>query len=213
MELTWLGHSCFRIKGREATVITDPCPKETGYSIGRQTASIVTVSHDHPAHSYIAAVAGSPRIISGPGEYEVGGVLITGTRTYHDTQAGAERGRNTAFVIEIDGVRVCHLGDIGHVPDQNQIEELSGPDILLVPVGGHTTIDGAAAARTVSLLEPRLVVPMHYRTPALRQDGLDSIERFLKELGIKDTQPEAKITVSRGGLSGEPRTVVLDYRG
>lgn len=213
MELTWLGHSCFRIRGRDATVITDPCPKDTGYNIARQTANIVTVSHDHPAHSNVAAVAGSPRIIDGPGEYEVGGVLIAGVRTYHDAAGGAERGKNTAYLIEIDGVRICHLGDIGHVPTQDQIEELSGADILLLPVGGHTTIDGAAAARTVSLLEPRVVVPMHYATPALKGPSLDGLERFLKEMGVKAAPSEPKISVNRGGLSGETRTVVLDYRG
>jgi len=213
MELTWLGHACFRIRGRDATVLTDPCPKDTGYAIGKQTANIVTLSHDHPDHSNVAAVSGSPRVIAGPGEYEVGGVLISGVRTYHDAHSGVELGKNTAYLIEIDGVRICHLGDIGHVPTQDQIEELSGADILLIPVGGHTTIDAAAAAKTVSLLEPRVVVPMHYATPALKERRLDGIERFLKELGLKSVQPEPKIAVNRGGISGETRTVVLDYRG
>lgn len=213
MELTWLGHSCFRIRGRDATVITDPCPKDTGYAMGKQIANIVTLSHDHPDHSNLAAVNGTPRVIAGPGEYEVGGVLISGVRTYHDAENGAKLGKNTAYLMEVDGVRICHLGDIGHVPTQDQIEELSGADILLIPVGGHTTIDAVAAAKTVSLLEPRVVVPMHYATPALKERALDGIERFLKELGLKDVQPEPKIAVNRGGISGETRTVVLDYRG
>ena len=211
MELVWLGHSCFRIRGRDATVITDPCPKETGYAIGKQTATIVTVSHDHVGHKNVVAVSGEPRVISGPGEYEISGVLITSIATYHDAEEGKVRGRNVAHLIEIDGVRVCHLGDLGHVPTQEQIEEMSSADVLLVPVGGNTTIDAAAAARTVSLLEPRIIIPMHYAT-AVSTDVLDGLDRFLKEMGLKDVSPEAKLTVTRGAIPGETRTVVLEHR-
>ena len=212
MELVWLGHSCFRIRGRDATVITDPCPKETGYSIGEQTATIVTLSHDHAGHNNVAAVGGEPRVISGQGEYEISGVLITSIPSFHDAEEGKVLGKNVAHLIEIDGVRICHLGDLGHVPTQEQIEEMSSADILLVPVGGNTTIDAVAAARTVSLLEPRIVVPMHYAT-TVSTDKLDGVDRFLKELGLKDVQPEAKLTVNRGAVAGEMRTIVLDYRG
>lgn len=213
MELTWLGHSCVRIRGREAIVVADPCPKDTGYNIGKQTANIVTVSHDHPAHSNVAAIGGSPRVIQAPGEYEIGGVLIAGVRTYHDAEGGAERGKNTAFLIEVDGVRICHLGDIGHVPTQDQIEQLTGADILLIPVGGGSTIDASAAARTVRLLEPRVVVPIHYQTPSYKGEPLAEVSRFLKEMGLNDIEPQPKLAANRGGLSGETRTIVLDYRG
>jgi L-ascorbate metabolism protein UlaG (beta-lactamase superfamily) len=214
MEITWLGHSCFRLRGKDATVLTDPCAKSTGYSIGKPTADIVTVSHDHPAHNNVGAVAGTPRVVQGPGEFEMSGVLIMGVRTYHDSEKGEKLGKNTAFVFELDDVRVCHLGDIGHVPTPEQVEELSGVDVLLAPVGGGTTISAKAAAETVSLLEPKLVIPMHYQTPATKDD-LEPLDRFLKEIGapkaIEEKQP--KLSVTKSTLPHETKVMVLDYRG
>ncbi len=211
MEIVWLGHSCFRIRGREGAIVTDPCPPSTGYNIGKPTAAIVTISHHHPDHCYTKGVAGTPQVIEGPGEYEIGGVFITGIPTYHDGRKGAVRGKNTAFVMEVEDIRICHLGDLGHTPTPEQVEELSGIDILLIPVGGHTTIDGTAAAEVVSLLEPRLVLPMHYRTPASAAQ-LDSLDRFLREMGVKSHEPQPKLSVSRGSLPHETQVAVLDYR-
>lgn len=211
MEIIWLGHSCFRIRGREATVVTDPCPPSTGYNIGKPAAAIVTISHDHADHSYVKGVTGSPRLIDGPGEYEVEGVFITGVLTYHDNRRGEVHGNNLAFILEVEDIRVCHLGDLGHTPTAEQVEELSGLDILLTPVGGHTTIDGAAAAEVVSLLEPRLVIPMHYRTPATKPQ-LDPLDRFLREMGVKSYEPQPKLSASRASLPQETQVVVLDYR-
>lgn len=214
MEITWLGHSCFRLRGRDAAAVTDPCAKSTGYSIGRPTADIVTVSHDHPGHNNVAAVAGSPRVVQGPGEFEIAGVLIMGIRTYHDQQNGDRLGRNISYVLELDDVRVCHLGDLGHVPTPEQVEELSRVDILLAPVGGGSTIGAAAAAETVSLLEPKLIIPMHYRTPAAKAE-LDPLDRFLKEMGaptaLEERQP--KLSVTKSTLPHEAKVLVLDYRG
>lgn len=212
MEITWLGHSCFRIRGREAVVLTDPCDKSSGYSIGRPSANIVTISHHHPSHDNIAAVAGSPRVIDGPGEYEIAHVLITGIRTYHDNQQGARLGKNTAYVIEMDDLRLCHLGDLGHVPTSDQAEEMSGVDILLAPVGGGSTLDATAASATVSLLQPKLIIPMHYRTPATKTP-LDPLERFLKEMGAGTPESVPKLSVNRSSLPQETRLAVLDYRG
>ena len=214
MEITWLGHSCFRLRGREAAVVTDPCPKSTGYSIGRPTANIVTVSHDHPGHSHVSAVAGGPRVVQGPGEFEIAGVLIMGIRTYHDEEEGQDRGKNTAYVLEVDDMRICHLGDLGHVPTSEQVEELSGVDVLLAPVGGNTTIGATAAAETVSLLGPKLVIPMHYQTPAAKEK-LDPLDRFLKEMGasnaLEERQP--KLSVTRSTLPQEMKVLVLEYKG
>ena len=214
MEITWLGHSCFRLRSRESFVVTDPCAKSTGYTIGRPTASVVTVSHDHPGHNNISAVAGSPCVIQGPGEFEISGVLITGIRTYHDDEQGQRLGKNVAYVLELDDVRVCHLGDLGHVPTPEQVEELSGVDILLTPVGGGSTISASAAAETVSLLGPKLVIPMHYRTPAEKQKDLEPLDRFLKEMGatsaLEERQP--KLSVTKSTLPQETKVQVLDYR-
>lgn len=214
MEITWLGHSCFRLRGRDATVITDPCPKTTGYSIGRPAADIVTVSHDHPGHSNVSAVAGKARVVQGPGEFEISGVLIMGIRTFHDDEGGQERGKNTAYVLEVDDMRVCHLGDLGHVPSSEQVEELSGVDVLLAPVGGNTTIGATAAAETVSLLGPKLVIPMHYQTPAAKEK-LDPLDRFLKEMSAPNAQDERqpKLSVTRSTLPQETKVMVLEYRG
>ena len=214
MEITWLGHSCFRLRSRESFVVTDPCAKSTGYTIGRPTASVVTVSHDQPGHNNIAAVAGSPRVIQGPGEFEISGVLITGIRTYHDDEQGERLGKNVAYVLELDDVRVCHLGDLGHVPTAEQVEDLSGVDILLTPVGGGSTISASAAAETVSLLGPKLVIPMHYQTPAEKQKDLEPLDRFLKEMGatsaLEERQP--KLSVTKTTLPQETKVQVLDYR-
>src|SRR3989304_3652494 len=116
MEITWLGHSCFRIRGKEVTIITDPYDKSLGYTLGKPTANIVTVSHHHPGHDCVAMVSGKPKIVDGPGEYEISDVIITGIPSFHDERTGAIRGKNTAYLIQIDEVAVCHLGDLGHVP-------------------------------------------------------------------------------------------------
>jgi L-ascorbate metabolism protein UlaG (beta-lactamase superfamily) len=212
VEIVWLGHSCFRIRGREATVVTDPCPPGTGYSIGKPTADIVTISHHHGDHEYVKAVAGHPVVLDGPGEYEIHGAFITGIATHHDSSKGEERGRNVVFVVEMEDIRVCHLGDLGHTPSAEQAEEMTGADILLVPVGGGSTIDGAKAAEVVSLLEGKLVVPMHYRTEALKTT-LDPPDRFLKELGVTALEPQPKLSVTRNSIPGETQVVLLDYRG
>lgn len=211
MEIAWLGHSCFRLKGREASVITDPFTKELGYPLGRLTANIVTVSHPHPQHSFTAAIAGQPKVVDRPGEYEIANVFINGIRTFHDAEGGRARGQNNVFLVEIDGVRVCHLGDLGHIPSPAQIEEISVVDVLLVPVGGVSTIDAAAAAEVVNLLEPRVVIPMHCKT-AVAGPQLQPVERFLQEMGLKDLEPQPRLSLSRTSLPAEARVVLLDYR-
>ena len=212
MEIVWLGHSCFRLRAREAAIVTDPCPKSIGYSIGRPTADIVTVSHEHTGHNAVEAVAGSPRVVRGPGEYEIAGVLLTGIRTYHDNQKGAEQGANTAFIVDAENLRLCHLGDLGHQPTPEQVEIIGAVDILLVPVGGGNTLGAAAAAETVSLLEPKLVIPMHYATPATTLK-LDPLDRFLKEMGASaDLTTQPRLSVSHSALPHETQVVVLDYK-
>ena len=211
MEITWLGHSCFRIKGREAVIITDPYDESLGYSLSTPRANILTISHHHPGHSYAAGVRGDPFIVDGPGEYEVQDVLITGISTFHDPERGKERGKNTVYLIEVDGIEVCHLGDLGHVPSAEQVEEMGRVDVLLVPVGGVSTIDAALAAETVRLLEPKLVIPMHFQTQALEKMRLDPLGNFLREMGAKDNPPLPKIVVSGSSLPQGTQAVVLDY--
>src|SRR3990167_1302192 len=170
MEIYWSGHSCFRIKGSNATVITDPYAPDAGYSLGQQAANIVTVSHSHPNHSYIQAVTNQPRVVSRPGEYEINGVLIIGIGSFHDGESGKTRGKNTIYLMEIDEISICHLGDLGHVLSPEQLEEIDKVDVLLIPVGGESTINAPLAAEVVRQLEPKIVLPMHYKTEVSRQD-------------------------------------------
>ena len=210
MDISWLGHSCFKIKGSHATVITDPYSPSLGYSLGKPTARIVTVSHQHPGHSYVQGVGGEPRVITGPGEYEISGILIIGIATFHDAERGEKRGRNTIYLMEVDEVSVCHLGDLGHVLTAEQAEELGNVDILLLPVGGVSTINAPAAAEVVRRLEPKVVIPMHYKTEALSWE-LEPVGRFLKEIGVKEVNSHPKLSFTRTSLPATTQIFLLDY--
>lgn len=210
MEITWFGHSCFRLRSREATVIMDPLGKEWG-SLGRVQADIVTVSHQHPGHSNSDAIPGARLYLTGPGEYESHEVLILGIGTYHDAEKGQRFGKNTVFLMELEGMAVCHLGDLGHVPSADQVEAFGKVDILLVPVGGQTTLNAAKAAETISRIEPKIIIPMHYLDEKHRTD-LEPVERFLKEMGVKEAPPQPRLTLTRSSLPQETQVVVLEAR-
>lgn len=169
-DIHYLGHACFRLRGREGIIVCDPYDRSLGLDLGRPTAHIVTISHNHPDHNHSTAVRpirDQVFIVQGPGEYEIRGVLITGVRTYHDKEKGAERGFNTVYVIHMDEVVFCHLGDLGHELNQSQLEEIGNVDVLFIPVGGGETIGPAEAASVISQIEPRLVIPMHYASEQL----------------------------------------------
>jgi len=208
MEISWLGYSCFRLKGKSSTIITDPYPPDLGYSASNLEANIVTVSHDHPEHSYTQSVKGNPRLVRRPGEYEIGGVLIIGISTFHDQENGAARGKNNVFAIEIDDISVCHLGDIGQSLNSNQIEELGNIDVLLVPVGGFTTIGASQAATLVRNMEPKIVIPMHYKTLTLTKE-LDGVDKFLKEMGLNEAIPQPKLNITKASLPLTTQVIVL----
>ncbi|HEX2922849.1 MAG TPA: MBL fold metallo-hydrolase [Chloroflexota bacterium] len=207
MEIVWLGHSCFRLKGRDTTVITDPFDRSSGYSLGKVSADLVTVSHTAPDHSNVAAVDGNPQVVDGPGEYEVRGVLITGVATRRD----GEKGRNTAYLMEIDDLTVCHLGDLGHILTPPQVEQMNSADILLIPVGGNNTINASQAAEVISQIEPRIVIPMHFKTEATTLE-LDPISKFQREMGLQELKPQPRLVVSKGSLPEETTVVLLDYK-
>jgi L-ascorbate metabolism protein UlaG (beta-lactamase superfamily) len=208
MEITWNGYACFRLKGKNATVITDPFPPDIGYSMEKQSAQIVTVSHNHPNHSFSQAVGGEPKVVSRPGEYEIGGVLIIGLATYHDDEKGSVLGKNNVFAIEVDDVNICHLGDLGHALSANQIEELGNIDVLLIPVGGGSTISATQAAALVRTLEPKIVIPMHYKTLTLAKQ-IDGVDKFLKEMGLTEIASQPKLTVTKSSLPPSTQVVVL----
>ena len=210
MDITWLGHSCFRIRGAHAIIITDPYSPDLGYSLGKPTARIVTISHQHAGHSYFQGIGGDPKRVAGPGEYEISGVLIIGMATFHDGEEGRKRGKNTAYLIEVDEVSVCHLGDLGHVLTTEQVEEIGDVDVLLLPVGGVSTIDAAMAAEVVRQLEPKAVVPMHYKTEALTWE-LEPVDRFLKEMGIKEVNYQPKLSFTKASLPTSTQVFLLNY--
>ena len=208
MDVTWLGHGCFRLRGRGAAVVTDPYPPSIGLKLQRLDADLVTVSHEHDNHNYTQVMRDAYEI-RGPGEYEVAGVSVIGVPTFHDAEKGAKHGRNTVYLIEIDDVRVCHLGDLGHRLDDAEAEAIASPDVLLVPVGGHTAINAAQAAEVVRQLEPRFVVPMHYAIPGLKLQ-LDPLDRFLKEMAVTSAEPQAKLSVQASSGEYETKVVVLE---
>jgi len=219
MEITWYGHSCFRLTERNyATVVTDPFDnKSIGYDSLRLKSDIVTVSHDAPGHSYTDAVKGVSHVIHGPGEFEIGGVFITGVQS-DSASSGKKKGkngdsapRNTVYVFDYDGITVAHLGDLNVTPTQSEIESLGTVNVVLIPVGGGGGLNAAKAAEVISLIEPNLVIPMHYSTPAAKV-ALDSLNKFIKEMGLSKLDPQPSLKVSRSSLPNETHVVVLDYQ-
>ena len=210
VDIDWLGHSCFRIKGSHGVIITDPFPPDLGYSLGKPTARIVTVSHQHPSHSYVQGVGGEPRVVKGPGEYEIGGVLILGIATFHDAAGGKNKGKNTVYLMEVDGMSICHLGDLGHVLNAEQVEEIDDVDVLLLPVGGVSTLNAPMAAEVIRRLEPKVVIPMHYKTPAISR-RLGTIDEFLKEMGVEQIESKPKLSLTKSNLPASTQVFLLDY--
>jgi L-ascorbate metabolism protein UlaG (beta-lactamase superfamily) len=209
VEIIFLGHSCFRLRGKEVALVTDPFQSPQYAEPLKAQADIVTISHDHPGHNNAAAVGGEPRVITGPGEYEIRGVLISGVAAFHDGESGKQLGRNTLYVIQMDDLRLCHLGDLGHVLSTEQVDEIGTVDVLFVPARGHV-LDTVKAAEVISQIEPSIIVPMHYSSSD--EAGLASIEKFCHEMGLRQIVPQPKLNVTRASLPQETQVVVLDAR-
>jgi L-ascorbate metabolism protein UlaG (beta-lactamase superfamily) len=214
MELIWYGHSCFRLSERGmASVVTDPYDHyDVGYEPLKLRADIVTISHDAPGHNNLAAIKGEPHAISGPGEFEIGGVFITGIQTNGVSQKNPDEKRNTLYVIEYNGVNVVHLGGLNRVPTQAEVEALGPVHVALVPIGGGSSLNAAKASEVISLLEPNIVIPMHYFTPATKVP-LDPLNKFLQVMGLTsvETQPSLVLKTA-GSLPEETRTIVLELQ-
>ena len=213
MEITWYGHSCFRLTERNfATVVTDPFDHKTvGYDALKLKAEIVTISHDAPGHSNSEAVKGTTHVLTGAGEFEIGGVFITAIQTAGDGKKNKDNSRNTLFVYDYDGITVAHLGDMQDTPTQSEVEALGTVNVLLIPVGGGSGLNAAKAAEVVSLLEPNIVIPMHYSTPDAKVN-LESLNKFLKEMGLGRIESQPSLKVTRSSLPDETKVVVLDYQ-
>jgi L-ascorbate metabolism protein UlaG (beta-lactamase superfamily) len=211
MYIQWLGQSCFKIQDKIGpggiTLVTDPYSSDIGLKMPSFEADIVTVSHDHYDHNNVKALRGAPFIIKNAGEYDIKDVAINGVEAYHDNQSGKERGNNIIYRISIDDISIVHLGDLGHTLDNKQLEILSGTDILLIPVGGKYTLDAKKALEVVSQIEPRIVIPMHYKIPGLKME-IDGVDKFIKEIGIKPREEE-KLKISKKDLPVEDMELVI----
>ena len=209
MEISWYGMSCFRITERKlATVVTDPFIPNLKSGDHKLRAEVVTISHDAPGHNNASAVGGVQHVLSGPGEYEIGGVFITGIAT--PSRNGSFN--NIIYAFDYNGLTVAHLGDIGDIPTQRQIEDLELVNILLVPVGGGSSLNAAQAAELVSMIEPNIVIPMHYQVPGLTIK-LDPIDKFLKEMGAMDAKQDVTFKAgSADALPVETEVVLLSSK-
>lgn len=209
MDITFLGQSCFRLRGRDVTVVTDPYSASPEEAPLKVQADIVTISHDHAGHNNAAVVTGDPKVLNGPGEYEIRSVLITGVATFHNEEDGKHTGRNTVYVFQMDELRLCHLGDLGHVLSTEQVDEIGTIDVLFVPATPRV-LETARAAEVISQIEPSIVVPMHY--PSSDEAGLASIEKFCHEMGLRQITPQQRLSVSRSSLPPETQIIVLESR-
>jgi L-ascorbate metabolism protein UlaG (beta-lactamase superfamily) len=207
MEITYLGHSCFKIVGKRGSILTDPFdPSKVGIKLGKQDADVVTVSHDHFDHNYTAIMKSEFLLLDSPGEYEIRESEFVGVEAYHDDVAGAERGKVTMFAVEVDGVKMAHLGDLGTELTSEQLDKLDGVDVLMIPVGGKATIDAETAVKVVGQLDPKIVIPMHYRTG--RMTDLDPVEAFFKEMAVTPV-PQDKLKLTPKDLPLELQVISL----
>lgn len=207
-EITWFGHACFSIRGRGASVLTDPVPRSSGYDMGTPSADIVTISHRDQGHAALDEVSDGYRLIDGPGEYEIREIFVNGIQTYHDAEHGKQLGKNTVYVIEFEDLVICHLGDIGHVLTEEQVEAISSVDVLLVPAGGGPTITPAQAAEIIGQVAPGIIIPMQFRTERGDQDR-EPVDAFLKEMASGEHETLDRFTVRKSDIGDSPKIVVL----
>ena len=209
MEITWYGLSSFRLMERgSASVVTDPYPDEYGYVHPRPRGDIVTISNDDPFRNYTRAVRGPSRVLDGPGEYEIGGVFVTGVAFNGITKRNKEPRRHLVFVFDYDGLTVAHLGGLDHVPSQSQLEDLGAVNVLITPVGGPDLLSVSQAAEVVSMVEPNIVIPMHYHV-APETLKLPPVKNFLKEMGANQVETVDVLKLGRTSLPEEPQVVLL----
>ena len=216
MIITYHGHSCFKLKGKRGTVVTDPYDSYVGFAMPAMSADIITVSHQHKDHNATAKIKGmeqhpTPFVIDAPGEYEVGGISVFGDRFYHDANKGVERGESIAFTILLDDLKVCHLGDLGHLLSEEEVAQLGMVDVLFVPVGGTFTINPEQAMQVIRAIEPSIVIPMHYRLPEHDEKvfgDLKPLSDFTKEYGAEPV-PEGKLIVEKDRLPEEMQLSIL----
>ena len=216
MTIQWYGHACFKIStkpegrgsGEDVVIFTDPYKKEIGLRPPQGKADIVTVSHDHFDHNNAEALKGEPAVLDLPGEYSIKGVSIKGVNSHHDKKEGAERGLNTIFVFESEGIRICHLGDLATSLNNKQLEEINGVDVLAIPVGGKNSLNGKEAKAVIDQVEPNIVLPMHYKIRGSKFQG-DDEKVFCKEIGTCPREKLSKLVLKKKDLEEKKSEVVL----
>ncbi|MDI3534903.1 MAG: hypothetical protein PWQ82_1268 [Thermosediminibacterales bacterium] len=212
MKIKWFGHACFGLTSQDGIrLVTDPFDGSIGYEVPRTEADIVTVSHDHYDHNYVEALVGEPVVVKTTEKRSIKGIQIYGVETFHDKERGEKRGGNIVFVFEIDGIQVCHLGDLGHVLTKEQVSKIGPVDILMIPVGGTFTINACEALEVVSQLKPKLIIPMHFKTPDVNLP-IDGVEKFLEKSMGGEKLEKNFIEITADELTDEPKTIVLDYK-
>ncbi|NPV69762.1 MAG: MBL fold metallo-hydrolase [Firmicutes bacterium] len=211
MKIKWLGHACFLITSARGTrILTDPFDETVGYVVPAIEADFVTVSHEHFDHNAVGNVKGKPKVVRGAGSHSLGDVTARGIDTFHDEAKGSKRGPNTVFVFDVDGMSVCHLGDLGHALAPGHATAIGKVDVLLVPVGGTYTIDSAGAANVVERLDPRVVIPMHYKTDAM-SFPIVGVEPFLQRVGGGMRVGSTTVEIGKDDLVGQRKVYVLEY--
>jgi len=215
MDISYFGHSSFKIKGKSGSVVTDPFnPHEVGFKFSGISADLVTISHDHGDHNRAELVLDSPFVINGPGEYEVADISVIGYPTFHDDKNGSERGNNTIYVYEVDDFRLAHLGDLGHKLSDKLVEDLGDIDVLFVPVGGYFTIDAQTAVTVVQSIEPTLIIPMHYKYKGINEEAfgkLTEVDVFVKAMGLP-SENLPKLSIKKSELAEDQKIVILEIR-
>jgi len=214
MEITWLGQACFKLEGKDSTLVIDPFDPTTGLKLPKSlSANLLLITHEHHDHNYRQGVSGNPYEINSPGEYEVAGATVTGITAFHDKKNGEERGKITIYLMEFEGIKICHLGDLGQDLSDDEIDKLGTVDILMIPVGSTYTIDGEEAAKIVGEIEPKIVIPMHYKIPGVNTPlELEPVDKFQKKFEGKVEQ-EDKLKIKAANLPQELKVVVLKSQG
>jgi len=211
MKIKWLGHACFLLTSENGTrVVTDPYDNTVGYRMEKIEAEIVSTSHDHFDPNYVDMIDGNAKHVKVEGKINIDGIEITGVASFHDECKGAKRGKNDIFKFRIDGIDVCHLGDLGHILNDKQLREIGNVDVLMIPVGGVYTIDYKGAIEVMNLIHPSITIPMHYKTPALTFE-VDGVEKFLSATGGQHIGKQ-EIKLTKDEIGNWPKVIALDYQ-
>lgn len=214
MDISFIGHSSFRIKTRSVSIITDPFdPTDVGIKFPKVASEIVTVSHNHKDHNYVQGVTDCRKVVEGPGEYEIAGVSIIGMGSYHDSKKGSDRGENTIYIFEADELRIAHLGDLGYVLSDDEVEEIGEINVLMIPIGGIYTINVEEAVKVMRSIQPNITIPMHYKESGLSDqfEKLSGVDEFIKEAELQ-TEKLPKLSVSASELTDVEKIVVLEKK-